>query len=1212
MKILLRTTIAVRLRIVFLLILLLTVAMGGFAIHTMMNLSGLSGKLYNHPFTVTSAILELRADVLDIEQLVANLIHTTKTGDIDSYTGEIAAVEADAQNRLAIVRDRFLGRQEDIIELARALAQWKAARDTTIALIRAGRTTEAIARNDSTDTTLADATRRALDSIRAFAANKAIAFRQMADQEGENAIHYSLIALLILVILSMLITQIITRSIVRPLSELRDCMTQLSSGDLTAEIPNREGNNEISAMAKALEVFKESAVHLDSQRWVKEGVTSTSLALQKAEELASFARHTVSNLVPLLEAGIGVLHIWSEERGRFELMGSYGHTERRSAQTSFKIGEGLAGQCALEQTAIILDEVPADFMRITSGIGEAVPRVLLATPIISRGKVIAVLEIGAFKPFRAAQQALLDEVIPAIAANLEILARNLRTQTLLEKTQQQTEELQVSEEELRIQSDALQAANEELRQKSHALEVQTEELRASEEELHVQHDTIQAANEELRQKGQALEERSLALEAAKREADRRALELDAASRYKSEFLANMSHELRTPLNSLLILAKVLADNEEGNLTEDQVESATVVYDSGNHLLRLINDILDLTKVEAGKMQLVASDVSLASLTGELLRRFNPLAANRELTLRIETDEGMPSHIKTDRNKLEQILNNLIGNAIKFTSRGEVTVHIFRPLSSQHLTTLGLDLEKGFAIAVTDTGIGIAPENTDRIFRAFEQVDGSTSREYGGTGLGLTISQKLAHLMGGDITVDSVQGRGSTFTLYLPLSQTTMSYWIPPATTPNRPTVVVESHPACVPTTTAVAPLIAGPTSIIPVVRRSENTILVIEDDPAFARVVGDLAKKRGFRTLVASNGRMGLELAQQYRPTGIILDISLPEIDGWTVMERLKATPETRQIPVHVMSADDDKLRGLKMGAIGFDTKPTTKEQINKAFERLIQSAATIERRILLVDDDPATRLAVSGILKNLNAEIVYASDGQSALESLQTQKFDCVILDLTLPGLSGFEILNQMSRSNERLPPVVICTGRDLSVEETLKLREYTDSIVIKGAHSPERLLDEVTLFLHSVHANTSGGLRPIPPPVTEITDEKIAGRTVLVVDDDMRNAFALSKVLRAKGLNVLMAQDGYKALAHLEEGKKVDIVLMDIMMPGMDGYQTIRKILNNPHHARLPIIALTAKAMSGDREKCLECGASDYLSKPIDIDRLLERMRTLMQETR
>ncbi|CAK0773362.1 hypothetical protein CCP3SC15_470004 [Gammaproteobacteria bacterium] len=477
-------------------------------------------------------------------------------------------------------------------------------------------------------------------------------------------------------------------------------------------------------------------------------------------------------------------------------------------------------------------------------------------------------------------------------------------------------------------------------------------------------------------------------------------------------------------------------------------------------------------------------------------------------------------------------------------------------------------------------------------------------------------------MGGDITVESVQGQGTAFILYLPQSQPQLpsqtidnpprmrSRTPPPPVVaiPTKPPVTVEPHPVEAPAPTAAERTIAvpPPTSV----RRSENnTILIVEDDPAFARIVGDLAKKRGFKTLVASNGRMGLELAQQYCPTGIILDIGLPEIDGWTVMERLKAAPETHHIPVHVMSADDDKLRGLKMGAIGFDTKPTTKEQINKAFERLIQSASTAERRILLVDDDPGTRKAVSDLLKGLNAEIVYATDGKTALNSLQTQEFDCVILDLTLPGMSGFEILDQMGREQVRLPPVVICTGRDLSEEENIKLLEYTDSIVIKGAHSPARLLDEVTLFLHSVHATAAGGLKPVPPMV-DTTEEKLTGRTVLVVDDDMRNAFALSKVLRAKGINVLMAQDGYKALAHLEEGKKIDIVLMDIMMPGMDGYQTMREIRKQPRHANLPIIALTAKAMIGDREKCMECGASDYLSKPIDIDRLFERMRILMQK--
>jgi CheY-like chemotaxis protein len=1190
--ILTRSTIVARLIAGFAAMLLVAVIAGTVAIRSMTELSGLAGRLYDHPFTVTNAIMGVKAEILETERAMAAIVRASAPVEIDALAGEIAAAEADAQTHLALVRDRFLGSKDDVAQLSRALARWREARDETIALVRAGRAADAQAKYRDRDLPVLRATQKDLESIRSFAMAKAAEFRKTADKEGADAVREAIIALLVLVGLAMVMARVITRSIVGPLEQLRLCMTDLAQGNLAVEVPNREGTNEVAAMAQALEVFKNSALHLDSQRWVKEGVAKVSVAVQQADSVADFARIAVAELMPLLKAGIGVFYPWNEEHGRFELMGSYGYAERRSASTAFKAGEGLAGQCVLEKAPIVLDEVPADYVRISSGMGEAVPRVVLVAPVVSRGIVLAVLEIGSFRPFTAAERALIDEVLAAIAANLEILNRNLATRTLLEKTRQQAEELQVSEEELRAQSDALQAANEELRQKTQALEVQSEELRASEEELRVQHDALQAANEELQHKTDALEHRGRALEAAQIEANRRAMELDTASRYKSEFLANMSHELRTPLNSLLILAKVLADNEEGNLSTDQIESARIVYDSGSHLLKLINDILDLSKVEAGKMQVTATDIALETLATEIQRRFYPLAANKALALHIDLAADLPRNLHGDRGKLDQILNNLIGNAIKFTPRGKVFVRLYRPGPTRDLTLLGLDPQQTLAVSVNDTGIGIAPKDLDRVFRAFEQVDGSASREYGGTGLGLTISQKLAALMGGGIVAESEQGRGSTFTLYLPLvlSVTNAAAEAPAAPPPP-----------------AFVPAAAAPEPPPPPAGDAKDLILVIEDDPAFAKIVADLARKRGFKTQIASNGRMGLDLARQHRPTGIILDIGLPIIDGWTVMERLKADPKTRGIPIHVMSAAGDRERGLRMGAIGYDNKPATKDQINQAFERIAQISQAGLRRILVVDDDSRTRDAVAALLGRLNAEIVHAADGKTALERLKSEKLDCVVLDITLPGLNGFEILDHASGAGVKLPPVVVSTGRELSVEETMKLRAYTDSIIIKGEFSPERLLDEVTLFLHSVDGDPSGSARRILQAHDE-REERLAGRTVLVVDDDMRNAFALSKALRAKGLKVLIAEDGYKALVQLKEGNGIDIVLMDIMMPGMDGYQTIQEIRKQQAFAALPIVALTAKAMIGDREKCLECGATDYMSKPVDIAQLTELMNTLL----
>ena len=1211
LSVLMRTKIVTRLVAGFALILLVAFISGALAIKSMTELSGLAGNLFDHPFTVTNGIMAVKADILQAERAMGDLVHASAAAEIDAAADEIAAAVADAQQRIALVRERFLGGQEDVIGLTRSLARWKQAHEEVVTLMRSGRPSEALAEHRSRELPLLRAAQTDLESIRSFAMNKAAEFRRTADQQGEDAVRIGFAVLIVLVVLAAVLALVITRSITDPLGRLRDCMTQLSQGNLTVEVPYRHGRNEVAAMARALEVFKESALHLESGRWIKDNVARISVAIQKAEDLAAFSRIAVTELVPLLGAGVGVFYPWNEERRQFDLMGSYGYRERRNGNTSFRSGEGLAGQCVLEQTTIVLDEVPADYIRITSGIGEATPRIVMVAPVLSRGIVLAVIEIGAFRPFSRAERELIDEILPAIAVNLEIFNRNQRTRVLLEHTQRQTEELRVSEEELRAQSDALQAANEELRQKTQALEVQSEELRASEEELRVQHDALQTANADLRHKGEALEERGRALLAAQLEADRRAVELDAASRYKSEFLANMSHELRTPLNSLLILAKVLADNEDGNMSEDQVDSARIVYDSGSHLLKLINDILDLSKVEAGKMQVNASDIALENLATEIQRRFHPLANSKGLALSVDLAPDLPAEMHSDRSKLEQILNNLIGNAIKFTPKGRVSIRFHRPGPSPELAEMELDPATTLAIAVSDTGVGIAAHDLSRVFRAFEQVDGSASREYGGTGLGLTISQKLATLMGGGLTAESEPGKGSTFIAYLPLSLRGEDPASDAETIPARPAVAASETTGLKAQQSGTKAAEVAPSLSHPAASPADgkDLILVIEDDPTFAKIVADLARKRGFKTMIASNGRMGIEMARQHRPTGIILDIGLPEVNGWKVMEQLKADAKTRNIPIHIMSAAGDKDRGLKMGAIGYDSKPADKEQINEAFEGILHFAHSDMRRILLVDDDPGTREALTTLLKKLNAEIACSADGAQALENMKAQEFDCVILDLTLPGLSGFEILERAAKAMVKLPPVVICTGRDLSAEETMKLREYTDSIIIKGVQSPERLLDEVTLFLHSVDTDPTGGARRMLEAQTG-REEKLEGRTVLVVDDDMRNAFALSKALRSKGMKVLIAQDGYKALDQLRDAGSIDIVLMDIMMPGMDGYQTIQEVRKQSRFAALPIIALTAKAMVGDREKCLECGATDYMSKPVDVERLSELMRTLLHQ--
>lgn len=985
------------------------------------------------------------------------------------------------------------------------------------------------------------------------------------------------------------------RLITRPIRRMTDLMTRLAEHDHSVKIDQLQRRDEIGEIARALQVFKQMAIDTGAQTWVKTHVSEIAGALQTVTTRREFAERLTSELAPLLHSGVSIFYQYSEEQQRLELTGSYGYQERRHLSTSYALGEGLVGQCALERQPITLQDVPDNYVRIHSGTGEASPRSISVLPLLLRDKLLGVLELASFQHFSESQQRLLTELLPIVALSLENLDRAIRTQDLLRRTSEQADELRTSEEVLRRQQQDLQATNEELNAKTHELQEQSQRLLASEEELRVQTEELQASNEELRQKTDTLNQQKHVLESLQRETQDKAEELARASQYKSEFLANMSHELRTPLNSLLILSRSLADNRDGNLNEEEIESSRIIHDSGSNLLRLINDILDLSKVESGKMELSLSDYPLSTLQRTLTRTFSHVAQEKKLAFEVYVDDGLPATLRTDATKLEQVANNLIGNAFKFTGNGSVKVRIGRPQATIALPERLLG-KAVIAIAVTDTGIGIPPAKFQKIFHAFEQVDASTSRQYGGTGLGLTISRSMAELLGGDIVLESREGEGSTFTILLPEQA------------PQGQTADIEGKPASAePAPVPRAPAISS--ALLPEsieddrdhLAPGDTAILIVEDDPVFARILADMVHRKGYRALAAADGESGLQLAQHFKPTGILLDVMLPGMDGWTVIEQLKADNATRHIPVHFISAVDEASRGRELGAVGFLTKPVSREAIGGAFERLLHFAEGSTRHLLIVDDDTDSRAAVRKLLRDDGVLIDEAGSAEEAQAKIAETRYDCVVLDLGLPGMSGVELLEKLSSTGD-IPPVVIYSGRDLDREESLKLRQYTDSIVVKGARSPERLLDEVSLFLHSIRDGHRHA-QPRPAAGQSVTNE-LAGREVLLVDDDMRNLFALSKVLRDWGMNVTMAQDGQKALKTLADHRGIELVLMDIMMPVMDGYETIRAIRAQSRFGKLPIIALTAKAMRGDREKCLEAGANDYLSKPIDIDKLSSMM--------
>jgi signal transduction histidine kinase/DNA-binding response OmpR family regulator len=852
------------------------------------------------------------------------------------------------------------------------------------------------------------------------------------------------------------------------------------------------------------------------------------------------------------------------------------------------LGEGLLGETVKLGTARRLAPLDADHLRIESTLGSSRPAELLLAPLTADGEVVGAMElgrIGASSVSAAQTDALLQSSGETVGIALRTAILREQLQALLEETQQQSEELQAQQEELRV-------ANEEL-------EEQSRSLQQSQASLEVQQAELEQSNVQLEERTHELESQRQALLMAQAELVRHTHELTTANRYKSEFLANMSHELRTPLNSALILAKLLADNKPGTLTEEQVRFAEAIYASNNDLLTLINDILDLARIESGQVELAAEPVDLQALIARLRDTFTPLAAQKKLALEIDV-AGAPPTLVGDAQRLQQIVTNLLANAIKFTEAGKVTLRVeSRP---HHCV----------AFVVCDTGIGIAPEQQKVIFEAFRQADGSTSRRYGGTGLGLSISRDLARRMGGGIEVDSTPGRGSCFTLEVPDDMSPFA-----RDDAQRAAAPVESAiptapsmPARATRTTTAAPIEARAPSHATVqddrerLTRAGRLILAVEDEPAFAEALVAVAHEMDFDCIVAPNADEAMALVERFPPCGILLDIGLPDASGLTVLERVKRSPATRHIPVHMVSATDRSQLALELGAVGYLTKPASRERLVSAIRELEARGQRRLQRLLIVEDDATLRGNLEALLRRDGLEIESVGTVAAARDALRRAPFDCVVTDLALDDGTGDDLLAFVaSGEGASLPPVIVYTGRALTRDEEQKLRRHSQSIIIKGARSPERLLDEVTLFLHSVEASLPTRQQRMLEEARR-RDEVLDGRTVLLAEDDVRNIFALSSILEPLGVKLEIARNGREALDALARATP-DLVLMDVMMPEMDGLEAMRRIREERRFADLPIIALTAKAMSDDRALCLEAGANDYIAKPIDVDKLVSLCR-------
>ena len=959
--------------------------------------------------------------------------------------------------------------------------------------------------------------------------------------------------------------------------------TAVTRGDLSRSI-QVEARGEVSYLKdninEMIRNLKETTQKNAQQDWLKTNLARFTRLLQGQRDLQAVTKLILSELAPLVSAHHGVFYMMDSQEmdARLRMIASYGYRSSRKLATSFLPGEGLVGQCAVEKTRIWLTDVPRDYIVVSSGLGAAPPTNIVVLPILFEQQVKAVIEIASLDRFTETHLSFLDQLMESIGVVLNTIEANSRTESLLTQSQSLAQELQQT--------------NQELAEKARLLSEQ---------------------NIEVERKNREVEQAKLALE-------EKATQLALSSKYKSEFLANMSHELRTPLNSLLILAQQLSDNPEGNLSGKQVEFAKTIHGSGSDLLTLINDILDLSKIESGTVTLDVSEYRFANLRNYVDRTFRHMAEAKHLGFTVELADTLPTAVMTDTTRLQQVLKNLLSNAFKFTSHGQVALNISLVTSgwtSDHPSLVHADAVLAFS--VRDTGVGIAADKLQLIFEAFQQADGSTARKYGGTGLGLSISRELARLLGGEIRVESVVNTGSTFTLFLPYNRAGFINYDqarqpqparmapPPAQVVYANTLQLENE---------VAPQPTAPNSVQVVefnsmpddrglIAPGDPSVLIVEDDETFAEMVLEFAREKNFKGIVTHLGDSVLSMARDYLPSAILLDLDLPDIDGFTVLDRLKRDPSTRHIPVHVMSSLRERERALRQGAISYINKPVSREALQEEFTRIQKFLMGGKRSLLVVDDEKMQRDSIVSLIGDSDLRIVAVETGAQALDALRSSHFDCMVLDLTLPDISGFDLLDVIGKEpNLRDLPIVIYTAKELNKKEVTKLKRYAKTIVIKDARSPERLLDETALFLHRSHASLPELQRRMLEEI-HAADGGLAGRKVLIVDDDLRNIFALSSLLERQQMQVSFAENGRDGIEVLEKDPTIEIVLMDIMMPEMDGYDTMRAIRRIPKFKSLPIITLTAKAMKGDRDKCIAAGASDYITKPVDVAQLLSLMR-------
>lgn len=1179
--------------------------------------------IYSNHYTIIKEATSMRGEFNDVARILTNLLQQPEDSLIESQLPKLESKMEEAFRYYDSIRDKMSGVDEQRIigEVDRQIDLFNDYKNQVVSLLNNKQFQQAVNLRLGTGQDIQDNLLDKLNDMRDFYDVKIDEALASANAAYDRSIQLTTATMAVGLLLGLAVILWVLPSIARGLGSVNAMMQYFGRGELNAiqrvPVGTKDEIGEIAVifqeMSRDLEE-KQAAEqkYLEIQQnqvWVNSNLARVTELLHGVNSLQQISQMFVSEFTPVLGALYGAIYLKQEQLDpdKLMLMAAYGGQGELDAPPTFHIGEGLVGQVALDKKPISLNEAPEQYISVRSALGEAPPNHIRIYPAVFEDEVLAVLEFASFEGFSAAQEELLAGLADNLGIILNNINRRLRVEELLRESQALTEELQVQSEELQSQQEELRRSNESMEKQTVALKRSEELLQRQQEELEHFNTELIAKTRALEEQVQEVEEKNREIEQTKSELERHAAQLAVTSKYKSEFLANMSHELRTPLNSLLILSQLLYENKEDNLSAKQIEYAQTIHMSGADLLKMIDEILDLSKVDAGKMEISRETVKLEEVMRFVSQNFEPVALSKNITLSTEVESSVPREIVTDGHRVKQILRNLLSNAFKFTTQGTVSL-IIQSAKREELP-YGLDKEREYLkLSIKDTGIGIPPDKMDIIFEAFQQVDGTTSRKYGGTGLGLSISQGLAGLLGGRIDATSVEGEGSTFSLYLPKEA------------PSH--LFLAEQEAAVTANSTVSPFylkssFARPVEHQVVIDNPLNDdreqlgeaggkwMLIVEDDVQFAKILLDMSRAHGFKTLVAVQGDIGLNMAKEYIPDAIILDIQLPVIDGWSILNELKGNAKTRHIPVHVISVVDEAKHGLMMGAIAFLRKPSDREHLEQAFTDIESFTEKSLKHLLVVEDDDVQRNSIIELIGHDDVIITAVSTGGEALRELREKRYDCMVLDLMLSDITGFDLLDQI-RDDEALRdlPIIIYTGKDLDKQEETRLRKYAESIIIKDVKSPERLLDETTLFLHRIEADLPEDKRRILQKLHN-KEELFEGKKILLVDDDVRNVFALSSVLEGYRMNVIYAENGREAIEMLQENGDIDLVLMDMMMPEMDGYEAMRQIRQMPEFSKLPIIALTAKAMKDDRFKCIEAGASDYVKKPIQTDQLLSLMR-------